>query len=144
MKIYMDNCCLNRPYDDQSKPRIHLESEAIKTIIDLVEKEVWELLSSDVLVYEISNTADAKRRINLYGINQMAKKTISLTSEIKDRANYFENFGLQAFDAMHLACAENYSDILLTVDDKFIKKANIVKVLSIKVKNPLQWLEEVL
>jgi predicted nucleic acid-binding protein len=144
MKIYMDNCCLNRPYDDQSKPRIHLESEAIKTIIDLVEKEVWELLSSDVLVYEISNTADAKRRINLYGINQMAHKTISLTSEIKDRANYFGKFGLQAFDAMHLACAENYSDILLTVDDRFIKKANIVKGFSVKVKNPLQWLEEVL
>ena len=75
---------------------IHLESEAIKTIIDLVEKEIWELLSSDVLVYEISNTANEKRRINLLGINSMAIKTISLTSTIKDRANYFESFGLQA------------------------------------------------
>lgn len=96
----MDNCCLNRPSDDQSKPRIHLESEAIKTIIDLVEKEIWELLSSDVLVYEISNTADEKRRINLLGINKMAIKTIRLTS--------------------------------------------IIKGLSVKIKNPLQWLEEVL
>ena len=144
MKIYMDNCCLNRPSDDQSNPRIHLESEAIKTIIDLIEKETWELVSSDVLVYEISNTSDEKRRRNLFGINSLAINIISLTSMIKDRANYFESFGLQAFDAMHLACAENNSDILLTVDDRFIKKINKISSLEIIIKNPLEWLEEVL
>jgi predicted nucleic acid-binding protein len=140
----MDNCCLNRPSDDQSNPRIHLESEAIKTVIDLIEKGIWELLSSDVLDYEISNTSDEKKRRNLLGINSMASKTISLTSIIKDRANYFDSFGDQAFDAMYLACAENNSDILLTVDDRFIKKANKISGLKVKIKNPLQWLEEVL
>ncbi len=140
----MDNCCLNRPSDDQSNPRIHLESEAIKTVIDLIEKGTWELLSSDVLNYEISNTSDEKKRRNLQGISSMAVRTISLTNFIKDRANYFESFGLQAFDAMHLACAENNSDILLTVDDRFIKKANKINGLKVKIKNPLQWLEEVL
>ena len=144
MKIYLDNCCFNRPFDDQSKPRIHLESEAIKTIIDLIEKETWELISSDVLGYEISNTFDEKRRRNLSGITNMSIKIVNLTSEIKDRANYFESFGLQAFDAMHLACAESNSDILLTVDDRFIKKANQINNLKVMIKNPLQWLEEVL
>ena len=144
MKIYMDNCCLNRPSDDQSNPRIHLESEAIKTVIDLIEKGTWELLSSDVLDYEISNTSDENKRRNLLGVNSMAVKTISLTNIIKDRASYFESFGVQAFDAMHLACAENGSDILLTVDDRFIKKANKIDGLKVKIKNPLQWLEEVL
>ena len=140
----MDNCCLNRPSDDQSNPRIHLESEAIKTVIDLIEKGTWELLSSDVLDFEISNTSDEKKRRSLQGINGMAVKTIRLTKLIKDRANYFESFGLQAFDAMHLACAENNSEILLTVDDRFIKKANKINDLKVKTKNPLQWLEEVL
>ena len=28
MKIYLDNCCFNRPFDDQSQLRIRLESEA--------------------------------------------------------------------------------------------------------------------
>ncbi len=140
----MDNCCLNRPFDDQSSPRIHLESEAIKTIITLIEKETWELLSSDVLMYEISNTSDEKRRRNLLGVNSMAIKTINLTSMIKERANYFENFRLQAFDALHLACAENNSDILLTVDDRFIKKSSKISDLKVEIKNPLQWLEEVL
>ena len=34
----MDNCCLNRPFDDQSNMRIHLEAEAIKAIIILCEQ----------------------------------------------------------------------------------------------------------
>jgi len=29
MKYYFDNCCFNRPYDDQTQERIHLESESI-------------------------------------------------------------------------------------------------------------------
>ena len=28
MKVYLDNCCYNRPYDDQSYLRISLESQA--------------------------------------------------------------------------------------------------------------------
>lgn len=28
MKIYLDNCCYNRPYDDQSQLRISLETQA--------------------------------------------------------------------------------------------------------------------
>lgn len=33
MKIYLDVCCLNRPFDDQAQTRIRLESEAILLII---------------------------------------------------------------------------------------------------------------
>jgi hypothetical protein len=33
MKLYLDNCCYNRPYDDQTQERIHLEGEAVLAII---------------------------------------------------------------------------------------------------------------
>ncbi len=39
MKIYMDNCCYNRPYDDQSQIRIHLETDAKLYIQDMVKME---------------------------------------------------------------------------------------------------------
>ena len=29
MLIYLDNCCYNRPYDDQSYMRINLETQAV-------------------------------------------------------------------------------------------------------------------
>lgn len=28
IRIYLDNCCFNRPYDDQEQIKIRLESEA--------------------------------------------------------------------------------------------------------------------
>ena len=28
MIVYLDNCCYNRPFDDQTQERVHLESEA--------------------------------------------------------------------------------------------------------------------
>jgi len=28
LKLYLDNCCLNRPFDDQIQQRIYLETEA--------------------------------------------------------------------------------------------------------------------
>ncbi len=37
MKIYLDNCCYNRPFDDQTQDRIHIESEAVLVILALRE-----------------------------------------------------------------------------------------------------------
>ncbi len=144
MKIYMDNCCLNRPFDDQSNFRVHLEAEAIKTIITLVEQREWHLISSKILKFEISKIADESRKKELMVMESLASEIVQINSLIATRANEFERFGVQSFDALHLACAENNADVLLTVDDKFIKKAHDIKKLNITVYNPLVWLNEVL
>jgi hypothetical protein len=46
--------------------------------------------------------------------------------------NEFEKQGLQAFDALLLACAEGNADILLTVDDKFQTRPELFKTLMSK------------
>ena len=144
MKIYLDNCCLNRPFDDQSFLRIHLEAEAIKTIIILIEERKLHLISSDFLTFEINKTPDVLRKQNLMKIISLASNVIQVNSKKQIRAKFFESFGVQAFDAIHLACAENNADVLLTVDDDFIKKSSNIENLNIKVLNPLKWLEKVL
>jgi len=144
MKIYLDNCCLNRPFDDQSNLRIKLESEAIKVILSLCEQEEWYLISSKVVEFEIQNTPDKTRKKELEAINGMASSVIQINQKITIRAKEFENSGIQAFDAIHLACAENNADVLLTTDDKFLKKSLKFKNLKIKISNPIKWLEEVL
>jgi len=140
----MDNCCLNRPFDDQSNLRIHLEAEAIKTIIRLVEQQKWNLVSSKVLKFEISKIADESRRKELMLMESLAGEVVQINTQIGVRANEFERLGMQSFDALHLACSENNADILLTVDDRLIKKALTVNNLNISVRNPLIWLSEVL
>ncbi|PPD47690.1 MAG: PIN domain-containing protein [Methylobacter sp.] len=144
MKIYLDNCCLNRPFDNQADLRIHLEAEAVKTIITLVEQRTWQLISSPILKFEIAKLTDDSRKRELQLMESLASETIVITQQIAEKAKQFESLGLQAFDALHLACAENNADVLLTVDDKFIKKAKNMNKLEINICNPLVWLNEVL
>ena len=54
-RIYLDACCLNRPFDDQSQDRIRLESEAIVLILNRAERTELDWISSSVLVYECAN-----------------------------------------------------------------------------------------
>ena len=37
MRVYLDNCCLNRPYDDLTDNIVRMECEAILSIIDICE-----------------------------------------------------------------------------------------------------------
>jgi len=46
MRIYLDNCCFNRPFDDQTKIRIMLEAEAKLRIQDDVLGKKFELVWS--------------------------------------------------------------------------------------------------
>lgn len=48
MKIYLDNCCYNRPFDDQTQERIHLESEAILTVLQRGQSGIYKIVGSDL------------------------------------------------------------------------------------------------
>jgi len=61
MLIYLDTCCLQRPLDDRSQPRINIEAEAILTILGIIENNRITLVSSEVLEYEISMIPDKNR-----------------------------------------------------------------------------------
>jgi hypothetical protein len=51
-RIYLDNCCFNRPYDDQTQMRIYLETQAKLHVQSLVcEKKiepVWSFILTPV------------------------------------------------------------------------------------------------
>ena len=60
-KIYLDACCLNRPFDDQTQERIRLEAEAVLLLLNRFHLEIDHWVSSNVLVYEIRLTPDNER-----------------------------------------------------------------------------------
>ncbi|MDM9581860.1 MULTISPECIES: hypothetical protein [unclassified Nostoc] len=43
--IFLDVCCLNRPFDDQTQERIFLEAEAVRLILARCQSGEWQLLS---------------------------------------------------------------------------------------------------
>ena len=53
-KVYLDTSAYNRPFDNQTQPKIFLESQAVVIILQMVETQMIELISSSVLAYENS------------------------------------------------------------------------------------------
>jgi hypothetical protein len=54
IRLYLDLCCFNRPYDDQSQTRIRLETEAKLVLQQKVRQGECELLWSSTLDFENS------------------------------------------------------------------------------------------
>ena len=53
MRLYLDNCCFNRPFDDQQQLKIKLETDAKLFIQQELLDKKYELAWSYVLDYEI-------------------------------------------------------------------------------------------
>ena len=146
MKIYLDACCLNRPFDDQRQPRVRLEAEAILLVLQKFHQREWEWIGSDVLVYELGQTEDVERKERLLLLAGQSHQVVEMTEKILTQAEKLEASGFDSYDAVHLASAEQGNvDVFLTTVDSLQKAANRNKELfSFAVINPAKWLEEVL
>ena len=70
LKIYLDNCCYNRPFDDLSQERVHFESEAIYSILMRVEKDQIKLFGSLLVEHEIDKNRDSQKKIKVLSLYQ--------------------------------------------------------------------------
>jgi predicted nucleic acid-binding protein len=144
VRVYLDACCLNRLTDDQHQARIREEAEAVEHIFRLVRTRAVEWVSSDALRIEVANNPDQERRDEAAVLLSLATETLSLDSSTVERARALEAAGYGAFDALHISAAESRSaDVLLTTDDRFIKRAaRGLGSPRIRVVNPVEWLRE--
>lgn len=143
MRIYLDVCCLCRPFDDHTVTRIRLEAEAILEIIRRCSLD-WELISSTAILYEIGSISDPVRKSHVTRLTGRARETIRVDTNLLLRADMMEKTGVMGMDAIHLACAEKAGAIFLTTDDEVIRimRAHSQDI-SVRVDNPLHWLMEV-
>jgi len=143
VKVYLDVCCLCRPFDDQAINRIHLEAEAIKEILMRCTQD-WTLVTSDAVSFEISRITDRTRMKKAQNLMDLAKEHVTITKTVSRHYHEYVEMGVDPADALHLACAESAGTALLTTDDAVIR---IIKryrnQITIEVKNPVEWLMEV-
>jgi len=146
MKVYLDVCCLNRPFDDQNQDRIRLEAEAILLIMSRLHGGEWVWLGSDAVDYEIGQTPDPERRHRVQVLASAIHQSIQLTQGETTKAKALQALGFKQWDALHLACAESgQADIFLTTDEKLLRLAGrVTEQLKVRVENPLTWLTEVI
>ena len=145
MKIYLDNCCYNRPFDDQSQERVYLESKAILSILKRSELDEFKIIGSPIIRMEISKIRDEDKKAKVQNIYHIVHEEFSITESVKARsAEIMALSKIQLLDSLHIAASESANaDVLLTTDDKLEKMATRLD-LKVRVLNPLKFILEVL
>lgn len=140
MRIYLDNCCYNRPFDDQTQERIHLESEAVLAILKRGQSGIYQIIGSDILELEMNRMHDSAKKTCVKELYNAANVHIFYTEEIKRRSQeIMKRSKIRTFDSLHIATAEAaQANVMLTTDDKLEKMATKLE-LKIKVMNPLKF-----
>lgn len=132
IRIYLDNCVFNRPFDDQTSIRIKLETEAKLYIQNKIFKNVIELVWSYILEYENEQNPFIERRETIKEWKNLAVLDIEENEIILKRAKKLVTIGLKSKDALHIACAiEGKAEYFLTTDDKILKKGKHIKEIKI-------------
>lgn len=145
MRVYLDNCSLQRPLDDKSQVRIALEAEAMLGIIALHQQGVVEVVHSDALRYEIDRTPDQQRKVFATEVLKDATTYVAFSQPIVARAKELEQEGIKPLDALHVACAEHGNvRYFCTCDDRLIKRLKVIPSLTISIVTPLEFIQEVL
>jgi predicted nucleic acid-binding protein len=145
VRIYFDSCCLQRPLDNQTQPRIRVESEAVLVLLNEVQVGNINLLNSEALEYEMNRIPDKIRCNEIMAILGLAKERLELTDTILLFAESLEAKGIDPMDAVHLAFASiAKADFFATCDDKLLKKAQTISGLNCKVTSILNLISEVI
>ena len=135
-RVYLDNCCYNRPFDDQIAITIRLETDAKLYIQEIIKLGQLELIWSFVLDYENNDNPfdDAREQIALW--RNLAVMDCDPTDKITDKAEELMKLGLRQKDASHLACAiACQADFFITTDKKILNK----KLPDIQVIDPINF-----
>lgn len=141
MRVYLDNCCYNRPFDDQSQLRVRLETEAKLAIQFQMRLGELEYVWSDELVKEAQDSPFMNRRAKILPWGMNANIFVEVTPEVEAKASEIMKSGVKTADALHLACASFADcDWFFTVDDGILKK--IQRIGKMRIANPIVYIQE--
>lgn len=142
MKIYLDNCTFNRPFDSQSQIRIRLETEAKLYLQEKILNQELDLIWSYILEFENDNNPFVEKRLTISKWKRIASIDIFESEALVKRAKKFVSLGIKSKDALHISAAiEGKADFFVTTDDNLLKK--LVGKDEIRVVNPLNIIGEI-
>jgi hypothetical protein len=136
MNLYLDMCCLKRPFDDQSAARVQLETLAVEMILELCRTGQHALMGSEALRFENDRNPNAQRREFAEKLLAICTSNISHSEQLEQSSQSWQARGIGLLDSLHLASAEiGGADVFCTCDDIVLKKATpgtaTMRVLSI-------------
>jgi predicted nucleic acid-binding protein len=140
MRVYLDNCVFNRPFDDQGQLLISLQTQAKLAIQERIRDGSLELAWSYILDYEnAANPFEARRRFvatwKAYSVLDLdvSETIVAWSEDLTER-------GLWAKDALHLACARQAECAFFITTDRRILKERAFGPL--RIVDPVAFLSE--
>jgi len=142
MRVYLDNCALNRPFDSQMHLRIRLETEAKLAIQQRIHDGEFELVWSYIIDFENRANPFLERRDVVRRWRLKASLDMGESDEILRLASAMKVLGLKSKDSLHVACAiAGKCDYSVTTDDGILKRQDLVT--GVHVRNPIDFVREV-
>jgi len=141
MRIYLDVCSFNRPFDDQSQIRIRLETEAKLRIQEEVRSANIQLVWSYILDYENSKNPYQERKVRIADWKAHATLDVQENAKLLEIANALRKEGISKIDCLHIACAiVAECEYFITTDDRILRCSD--RVDTIKIVDPILFLKE--
>ena len=116
-RIYLDNCCFNRPYDNQENIKVQIETESKLYIQRKIKESQYSLVWSYILEYENQSNPYMIRKEEILEWKKISTIIIKPSEEIFNRAEKLLSYNIKFKDALHLSCAiEAKADFFITTD----------------------------
>jgi len=139
MKVYLDNCAYNRPFDDQGNIKIQLETSAKLYIQDQIKQGKYDLVWSYMSDFENSKNPNIENKNSIQMWKTLAKFKCKSSDNILKLGNKIEQKRIRANDALHIACAvESQCDYFITTDVGLVNK----EIENIKIINPIDFIRK--
>lgn len=138
LRIYLDICCFNRPFDDQSDLIVRIQTEAKLHVQEMIRQGALALVWSAVMDIENSANPDFNRKVAIADWQQLAVVDVSVSESVEEVAETLSQIGVKSMDALHVACAiEAHAEYFLTTDNALLRK--MAKHDSICVVDPVDF-----
>jgi len=139
MRIYLDHCAFNRPFDDQSNIKNQLETSAKLYIQDQIKQEKYDLVWSYMSDFENNNNPNIENKKSIQLWEDIAKFKCKSSDNILKYGQKFVQKGIRTNDALHIACAvESKCEYFITTDTGLVNK----KINEIQIINPIDFIRK--
>jgi hypothetical protein len=123
VRIYLDVCAFNRPFDDQKHIRVRLEAEAKLFVQQMISSGKVELVWSYILDLENDHNPFVEKKLAIEEWKTFSVEYVTETDEILRKANELVGIGFKPKYALHVASAiAGGAEYFVTTDDRLLKK----------------------
>jgi predicted nucleic acid-binding protein len=141
VKIYLDNCTYNRPFDSKNQLSTCMEAEAKLRIQKKIRNGIYELVWSYMNEYENNSNPYNEKRESIGIWKYIASYKCLPSEKILEKGKQIQQNVIRLKDSLNLACAiESGCQYFITTDKALLKKKKLFS--EIEIVNPIDFIRQ--